>query len=69
MQSEGNDGDNFPVDLKPDVATLRASTSNIQQYMAAMNENGYVVYCRFGRDYITNMAKQAFNLINNPNLS
>ena len=37
--------------------------------MAAMNENAYVVYCRFGRDYIANLAKQAMNLINNPNLS
>lgn len=37
--------------------------------MAAMNENGYVVYCRFGPQHISNLAKQAFNLINNPNLS
>lgn len=37
--------------------------------MAAMNENNYVVYCRFGREYITNLAKQSLNLINNPNLS
>ena len=37
--------------------------------MACMNENGYVVYCRFGRDYIGNLAKQHMNLINNPNLS
>ena len=34
-----------------------------------MNENGYVVYCRFGKEYITHLAKQHLNLINNPNLS
>ena len=68
-KEEGVEAETFPVDLKPDVATLRASTTNIQQYMAVMNENAYVVYCRFGRDYIGNLAKQHMNLINNPNLS
>ena len=34
-----------------------------------MNDNGYIVYCRFGQAYIGNLAKQAMNLINNPNLS
>ena len=37
--------------------------------MAAMNEHGYVVYCRFGKDYITNLAKIAQQLINTPGLS
>jgi len=37
--------------------------------MSVMNENGYMVYCRFGRDYINNISKQALNLINNPNLT
>ena len=34
-----------------------------------MNENGYVVYCRFGREYIGHLAKQQALMINNPNLS
>ena len=63
------DPDPFPVDLKPDVATLRANTNNIQQYMASMNDNGYVVYCRFGRDYIGHLARQMQYYINNPNLA
>ena len=37
--------------------------------MQAMNEHGYVTYCRFGRDYISHLARQSMNLINNPNLS
>ena len=37
--------------------------------MASMSENGYVVYCRFGPQHISNLAKQALNLINNPHLS
>lgn len=58
LQEIGNEPESFPVDLKPDVASLRANTNNIQQYMASMNENGYVVYCRFGREYIGHLAKQ-----------
>ena len=68
-RAEGEEPENFPIDLKPDVASIRANQTNIQHYMAAMNENNYLVYCRFGRDYISNLAKQALNLINNPNLS
>lgn len=40
------------VDLKPDVASLRANAANIQIYMSTMYNEGYVVYCRFGREYI-----------------
>ena len=69
MQEEGIEPQQFPVDLKPDVATLRATTNNIQQYMQVMNEHGYVTYCRFGRDYITHLARQALMYINNPNLT
>ena len=51
------DGDKEPafqpeVDLKPDVASLRANAANIQLYMSTMYAEGYVVYCRFGREYI-----------------
>ena len=56
----------FPVDLKPDVATLRSNTTNIQQYMQSMNENGYVVYCRFGPDYISHLIRQQMMNNNNP---
>ena len=34
-----------------------------------MNDNGYVVYCRFGRDYIGHLARQMQYYINNPNLA
>ena len=37
--------------------------------MGAMSENGYVVYCRFGKDYINNLTKIAQQLINTPNLT
>ena len=37
--------------------------------MAAMNDNEYVVYCRFGGNYLGNLLKSHLNLINNPNLS
>jgi len=57
------------VDLKPDVATLRATTNNIQQYMQVMNDHGYVTYCRFGRDYIAHLARQALMFANNPSLT
>ena len=34
-----------------------------------MYTEGYVVYCRFGREYIGQMAKLNQSLINNPNLT
>ena len=34
-----------------------------------MSEHGYVVYCRFGKDYINNLTKIAQQLINSPNLT
>jgi len=34
-----------------------------------MNEEGLVVYCRFGRDYLSNLMKQAQSVSNNPSLA
>ena len=44
-------------ELKPDVITLRENAANLQAYMSTMYTEGYVVYCRFGREYIGQMAK------------
>lgn len=37
--------------------------------MSTMFTEGYMVYCRFGKEYIGQLAKQHHTLINNPNLT
>lgn len=57
-----------PNGLKEETEELRNSGREMHAYMSAMFAEGRVVYCRFGQDYIPNLAKQAQSLINNPNL-
>ena len=57
-ESKQRPTDGFDNDLKPDLAEMRNSGTQMHQYMLAMHQEGLVVYCRFGRDYIGQMAKQ-----------
>ena len=45
----------MPTDEK--IAEIRNSATQLPKYMVAMFDIGKVVYCRYGREYIPNVAK------------
>jgi hypothetical protein len=55
--------------VKPDIAKLRAEATQLQTYLLQMSNDGRVIYCRFGKDYIAKLQKEALALINSPNLT
>ena len=59
----------FEKAIKPEIAELREGCSHLYNYLTRMNEEGLVVYCRFGKDYLANLMKQAQSVSNNPSLA
>ena len=57
------DSDLYKSSLKADVDELRANTNNLHTYMVRMQEEGYVVYCRFGKEYIPSLHKLTQNYL------
>jgi hypothetical protein len=43
---------------KPEVVTIRQTSGSLFLYLTQMSEQGQVVYCRYGKDYVTTLAKQ-----------
>lgn len=39
------------------IAEIRNNATQLPKYMIAMFEIGKIVYCRYGREYIPNVAK------------
>lgn len=59
----------FDANIKENIAELRENCSHLHNYMTRMNDEGLVVYCRFGKEYITNLSKQANSISANPSLA
>ena len=49
-----------------DIAEIRANAQFLPKYMIAMFDIQKVVYCRYGRDYIPQVARQIQLSNNNP---
>ena len=54
---------------KVDLYEIRENCSHLHNYMIRMSDEGQVVYCRFGKEYITNLSKQANSISANPSLA
>jgi hypothetical protein len=57
----------LPTDEK--IAELRNNATQLPKYMVSMFDIGKVVYCRYGREYIPNVARQIYMALQNPVLS
>jgi len=52
--------------LKDEVTEAKLIHTKLSSYLSSMYEMGKVVYCRYGREYIPNIAKQAVIAQSNP---
>jgi hypothetical protein len=43
---------------KPEVVSIRQTSASLFAYLTQMSEQNQVVYCRYGKDYISTLAKQ-----------
>lgn len=55
--------------VKPDIQAIRQASTQLLTYLQQMTEQGHVVYCRFGKDYVSRIAKEQQALINTPGLT
>lgn len=51
---------------KEEVTDLRMNAALLSKFMIGMYNLGRVVYCRYGKDYITNMQRQIMWAQQNP---